>query len=160
MDISLPSVDCLKAAAILEIAAKTSHEPELLQVCTNFLKEAAAHGPEYHAGVDVAKPFLLEARNTISLICREGENSGADPDGRAFALLECFAVIALEHSRHCDKKNIPRTQADVRRYFENCGHWRRGDGTVVCEYYYNRIPAAAAATAAAVGAVTGTVRQH
>lgn len=122
MTTSLPSADCLNAAAILEIAAEHSHEPELLQVCTNFLKEAAALGSEYLAGVDNTRPFFLEACKVITLLCRENETRGPDLHSRAFSLLECFAFIALEHSQRCGGTTMHQAHADVLRYFEDRRH--------------------------------------
>ena len=130
--------ECIKAAARLEAMFMEAPEPEILRLCGVFLR-CIADDPDYASGFTVTAPFLQEAMAAIRDLCGDAADIGVMHD-RAFALMECMAVIAREHTFRKGAQKTLAAQADLMRFFEKSGHWAEGDGTLVSEYYYSRIP--------------------
>lgn len=89
--------------------------------------------------VRIAFPFLVEADHLVALICTEREAPLEDLGGTTFSLLECGAVVTKESTLGKDTQRMRPAQVAVMRFFEGSGLWGPGDGTLVSEYYFNRL---------------------
>lgn len=68
---------------------------------------------------------------------------GFSTEEECFSLFEC--IVIFFRLRQCaGKGEASPVECDVLRHFEECGEWRREDETLVCEWYWRRIPAQAA----------------
>ena len=144
MNSILSHSDCLHAAMLMETAGASAPDPELLGLCANTLRELAGEDRNSAAGLKLTMPFLLEANRILQLLCVNFTSQPQLLHDRAFALLECMAVITKERSLNKRKTKILPAQAALMRYFESSGQWSRDDGTLVSDYYYTKIPASLA----------------
>lgn len=142
MDTTLASSDCMHAAARLKGVVDEAPEPQLMLLCAQGLHELAENLHWYTSGLTVSTPFFEELLETVQSVCQDEEVPVMVMHDKAFGLMECLAVIVRESSlRQKSEQTLP-AQINVMRYFEGCGHWTPGDGTLVTEYYYSRIPKA------------------
>ena len=112
-------------------------------LCAQCLHEMGENLSLYTSGLQVSTLFFEELCKIIQSVCRDCDIPVIAMLDKAFGLMECLAVIVRESTlRQKSAKALP-AQADVMRYFEGCGHWMPGDGTLVTEFYYSRIPKSA-----------------
>ncbi len=131
---------CLKAADCLMLLASQAREPRLMEVCSLGLREYAHQYYAYQSCVKTAAPFIQELAAEVSGLCPGGSHS---PDGghdMAFVLVEALALIMREAVLRKGNHQPTSEQEAVMRYFEQSGHWRHGEGSLVTDYYYTRIP--------------------
>lgn len=134
--IAISSPACRKAAALLEAASPGAPSPGLMSLCARCLYEAAEFGPGYVHSIRVCLPFLDEMKEKLDRLC-EGERCAPELlHDLAFELIECFAVIAKENALHKGTQPALPAQAEVMRFFEECGEWAPEDGTMVSHYYH------------------------
>ena len=69
---------------------------------------------------------------------------GFSTEEECFSLFECM-VIFFRLRQCAGKGEASPVERDVLAHFEQCGEWRRDDETLVCEWYWRRIPELAAA---------------
>jgi len=136
------ATDCNNAAARLKGFLAEAPEPQLMRLCAESLQEMAENLHWYNSDITVATPFWEELCKTVRDMCMDTESHSGVMHDMAFELIECLALISRESTLKQKTRPALPAQTDVMRYFEGCGHWTPGDGTLVTEYYYSRIPEA------------------
>jgi len=144
MNISLASSDYTYAATRLKGAVDEAPDPQLMLLCAQSLHEMGENLHLYTSGLHISAPFFEELCETVLSVCRDSDIPVIVMHDKAFGLMECLAIIARESTLRQKLETALPAQADVMRYFEACGHWTPGDGTLVTEFYYSHIPKAAA----------------
>lgn len=122
--------DCLHAAMVMETAGASAPDPELIGLCANMLRELAGQDRPDTVNLKLTTPFLLEANTILQVLCMDLPSQPMLLHDKAFALLECMAVIAKERSLSKSKQQTLPAQMALMRYFESCGQWARDDGTL------------------------------
>lgn len=136
------NAELLKAAALFTHIAAETPDPKLVSLCAQGLTEMAENRQQYAACLEEAAPFWSELCETVRSVCAAANYSPATLYDKAFCLMECLAVITRENVLKSKAQTLLPAQADIMCYFEDCGHWAQGDGTLVSDYYYRRIPGA------------------
>ena len=113
----------------------------LCRFCATGLDELAAECAKYHEHSVVAAPFLEEIRMTALLVSEAIGHVAHDAQAVAFGTLESLAAIMREVSLR-RQGELTEAQQTILEFFEMSGLWEQHDGTLVTDYYYNRIPAA------------------
>lgn len=122
-------------------AQSERQQSPLCSVCATGLDELAAHCAKYHENSVVAAPFLEETRMTAMLLSGSFGQVAHDAQAVAFGTLESLATVMREVSLRCQEEMTDAQQATL-EFFEMSGLWEQNDGTLVTDYYYNRIPRA------------------
>ena len=141
MDPNSTQIECRKAADCFLHLIPHSHEPELLQLCSDGLHEVAIHYDYYNATVTTASPFMKELAESVRLLCSDEKPAPEVQHDRAFMLMEALALVMREAILREGTQQTRPVQEAILRYFEESGHWQ-WDETLVADYYYIRIPIA------------------
>jgi|GEM_PF-968675 len=136
--------DCAHVATRLKSVVDEAPEPQLMLLCAQGLHEMGENLHLYTSGLHVSAPFFEELCETVLSVCQDSDIPVIAMHDKAFGLMECLAIIARESTLRQKRETALPAQTNVMRYFEGCGHWTPGDGTLVTEFYYSRIPKAAA----------------
>jgi hypothetical protein len=144
MNNALVRSNCTCAATRLKDVVDEAPEPQLMLLCAQSLHEMGENLHLYTSGLHVSAPFFEELCETVLSVCQDSDIPVIAMHDKAFGLMECLAIIARESTLRQKLETALPVQADVMRYFEGCEHWTPGDGTLVSEIYYSRIPKAAA----------------
>lgn len=122
--------------------AHASSDPRQVLFCRS-LRYLIDHAEEFDACVPEDNPFYRE----FTALLTTGFGSEED----CFSLFEC--VVIFFRLRQCaGGMDAPSpVERDVLRHFEQCGEWLPEDATLVCEWYWRRIPALAVEQAPAAG---------
>lgn len=140
MSIFITPSDCRRAADAFASLSAQVRAAEIPLLCHAVLLAFSETPEPFSEDIVICRAFLDEARSTIRLICT---GALAHPDklfDQSFALLECLAVLGREVAFRKGPQQVHPAQAELMRYFEQSGHWRQDDGTLVTEYYYREVP--------------------
>ena len=142
MEPTVASSDFSQAASLFKDSASEAPDPQLMMLCAQSLFEMAENMHAYIADLTVSTVFFEELRTSVWSVCQEKDASPVAMHDKAFGIMECLAVLSRESTLREENRSALPVQKDLMRYFEGCGHWTPGDGTLVTEYYYSRIPKA------------------
>ena len=56
-------------------------------------------------------------------------------------LVEDMAILFREHALKNHETRLPKEEARLLKFFESSGNWKPGDGTLVGEWYWDKLPA-------------------
>lgn len=122
--------------------AHASADPRQVLFCRS-LRYLIEHAEEFDACVPEDNPFYQE----FAALLAQGFGSEED----CFSLFEC--VVIFFRLRQCFRGRAEPSpvERDVLGHFEQCGEWRPEDTTLVCEWYWRRIPTLAGGHAPVAG---------
>lgn len=123
------SLEKLYAARI----AHASTDSRQVLFCRS-LRYLIDHAEDFDDCVPEDNPFYKEFETLL------GEGFSSEED--CFSLFEC--VVIFFRLLQCAGGGEGPVVADVLRHFEECGEWLKEDETIVCDWYWRRIPAEAA----------------
>lgn len=111
--------------------AHASSDPRQVLFCRS-LRYLIEHAEEFDACVPDDNPFYREFAALLT--------TGFASEEDCFSLFEC--VVIFFRLRQCARGMAAPSpvERDVLRHFEQCGEWRPEDATLVCEWYWRRIP--------------------
>ena len=114
--------------------AHASADPRQVLFCRS-LRYLIEHAEDFDRVVPEDDRFYREFTGFLE----KGFTSEED----CFSLFECMVILfrMCQCARGGETSPLAR---DLLRYFEECGEWRPNDGTLVSEWYWRRIPGAAA----------------
>ena len=112
--------------------AAQQHNWSLEDIFRTGLLALREHHAEYDTIVDGNNPFYQEFTN-----CALQSALGVDD---LFSLFECMVIFI--RVRQMAKPNLPLSPAEqeVLKYFETSGEWTDRDDTLVCHWYWKRLP--------------------
>ncbi len=137
----------MEEAAAQLLRDATGEAGGLLSRCAAGLRGLAAQAELYDEQIVTAREFVPHFEEEL-LRLREDAPSARHAMSElsgvwdaAFALLEDIVVFMREKVLRTGFAEATETERSVMRYFETCGHWKAGDGTLVSETYYVTLPA-------------------
>ena len=120
----------------------TPLEDKYLPLCVDGIRALLDRWDHFKDNTIVAKRFLEELSNHF----QNCQPFGGIPDSAisdcTLPILECLVNIFREDLLRQPTLRPPLAQANLMRFFEECGEWHKGDGKVVTDYYYFAIPSA------------------
>lgn len=150
-------VQCINQLDVLLQDNNSREMDEGWPVLLRALKGISAKWDGYAGNITVAECFLgFFSENVRQLaICLD------DKSGRGgildclcdvmFALTEDAAVLMREYALRTGYTGMNQDELDFMDYFDASGRWFLGDGTMVSEYYYVRVPVRVIAEYARLG---------
>lgn len=102
------------------------------ELCSMAMDTILAHTEDYDT-TGYVPPHVQE--HTIQML-----KQIPDPDA-IFGLMEDLALITRGHTLFTHKSSAK--EAEVLQTFENTGEWQLGDGTIISDWYWLRLPALA-----------------
>ena len=93
------------------------------------LKEFSA---EYDSIVDEKNPFYQEFTKYIKRDSLEVDE--------LFSLFECMVIFIRMRQMSAPNHALSSREQSVLDYFETCGEWAAHDDTLVCYWYWTRLP--------------------
>lgn len=137
----------MEEAAALLLRDATGEAGGLLARCSAGLRALASQAELYDEQIVTMREFIPHFEEEL-LQLRENTPSSRHAVGElpgvwdaAFALLEDIVVFMREKVLRTGFAEAMESERSTLRYFENCGHWKAGDGTLVSEAYYVTLPA-------------------
>ena len=120
-----------KIQQVLDTATQQHNWP-LKNVFCSGLRAIQASSSDYDQIVDDQNPFYKEFT-----LCSQQDVISAD---ELFSLFECMVIFI--RMRQIAKPNIAlsNTEKNVLHFFETCGEWTACDDTMVCQWYWKRLP--------------------
>lgn len=131
---------CRQVALRLETLAAEAEDSELAHICVQGLLEIADRYAKYKNSTVTGRRFMEELDESVRSILKEKDLAAKEMHSIAFQMIEAIAVVIREASLRESTQQPHAVQEAVMRYFEESGHWHPGDGSLVSDYYYNRIP--------------------
>ena len=131
---------CHATANYFSSLASDSFDPELMQLCADGLREVAENYEEYSSVVSTASPFLRELSEKVKLIAHDAKREAELQHDHAFSLMESMAVVLREVLLRKGASVLKPAHHKLLDFFEGSGHWKANEGSMVTDYYYNRIP--------------------
>lgn len=90
------------------------------------------HQSDYDKIVDDQNPFYKEFT-----FCSQQDAISVD---ELFSLFECLVIFIRMRQMANPHTALSTTEQQVLDYFENCGEWTACDDTMVCQWYWKRLP--------------------
>lgn len=131
---------CRQAASRLTTLAAEAEDPELTHICVQGLLEIADRYAKYKNTTVTGRRFMDELDESVRSLLKEKDFAAEEMHSVAFQMIEAIAVVIREASLRESTQQPRAAQEAVMRYFEESGHWHPGDGSLVSDYYYNRVP--------------------
>lgn len=125
-----------KAALVAEQRATQTPWPHLAYTCAQALREVSSNADEYCSSTILTVLFMDEAMELVNAIVQDENTSSNELYDYCFGLLECLAAMIKENCRSKSGEQLRQDQRNIMHFFETSGEWRKGDGSLVSEYYY------------------------
>ncbi len=138
----LKSAEWRKASGVIAASGATAPDPDIMANCAKAVLDIANNAPSYRSSTALTLPFLEESSFTVEKVnALSGKNAFFVPTmyDYSFGIFECAAVIIRENCKGKKPEDIRPAQKEVMEYFERAGYWQPGDGSLVSEYYHDRI---------------------
>lgn len=114
----------------------------LMQLCSKALFEYADNYPLFCEKTVAAVSFMEQLHEEACKCFDCSDLSDGLIYDSAFFIFECLACILREKSLRQAANQENPTQNQLLQHFEECGHWFKGDGTLVTDHYFFHIPKA------------------
>ena len=126
----------------IQDAAVPDKNRSLMQLCSKALFDYADNYSLFCEKTVAAVSFMEQLHREASKCYDNKELVDAPLYDSAFFIFECLACILREKSLRQTNRQQDSVQELLLRHFEECGHWFKGDGTLVSDHYYFHIPKA------------------
>lgn len=130
----------IKTAECFSRLASESPNPDLMELCADGLRELVNHYEDYCAKVLISKFFLKELEKKVKTLSETFDSDALLQHDNAFELMEDLIVIIREACLCEGGYTAREIQEKILEYFEISGLWDPFEPTMICDYYYHRIP--------------------
>lgn len=124
----------------IQDAAVPDKNHTLMQLCSKALFEYADNYSLFCEKTVAAVSFMEQLHDEASRCFDNTDFSDGNIYDSAFFIFECLACILREKSLRQAVSEGNATQEQLLQHFEECGHWFKGDGTLVSDHYFFHIP--------------------
>jgi hypothetical protein len=118
----------------------TPHEDKFLPLCVDGIRALLDRWDHFKNNTIIAKRFLDELLNHFRACRPFGEIPDSGISDYTLPIVECLANIFKEDHLRQPTRQTPPAQANLMRFFEECGEWHKDDGKIATDYYYFTIP--------------------
>ena len=133
---------CQATADYFADLAPEAFDPELMKLCADGLHEVAENYEEYLSTAKTSSSFLRELAEKVKHIATDEKKEAHLQHDNAFAIFEAMAVVLRETFLRTGASSLRPVQHAILSFFEGSGNWKANEGSLVSDYYYNRIPIA------------------
>lgn len=131
---------CHTTADYFTSIGSETFNPELMKLCAEGLRELGDNIEEYSSKATISSCFFQELCEKVKSISDDTAPKTELQHDNAFALFEALAVVFRETFLRAGASALKPIQQAILDFFEGSGHWKANEGTLVSDYYYNRIP--------------------
>ena len=109
------------------------HSGPLVRLFCSGLLALQEYSADYDRVVDDQNPFYKEF-----IQCSQQEAIDLD---EIFGLFECMVIFIRMRQMASPHITLSTNEQQVLEYFETCGEWTDSDNSMVCRWYWQRLPA-------------------
>ena len=119
---------------IQQVCAKATqqHNGPFENIFRSGLLAIQEYRADYDLIVDDQNPFYQEFTT-----CSQQDAIGID---EMFSLFECLVIFIRMRQMASPHITLSPSEQSVLDYFETCGEWTDHDDTLVCQWYWKRLP--------------------
>ena len=119
---------------IQQVCAKATqqHNGPFENIFRSGLLAIQEYRADYDLIVDDQNPFYQEFTT-----CSQQDAIGVD---EMFSLFECLVIFIRMRQMASPHTKLSPSEQGVLDYFETCGEWTDRDETLVCQWYWKRLP--------------------
>ena len=108
------------------------HSGPLVRLFCSGLLALQEYRADYDLIVDDQNPFYQEFTT-----CSQQDAIGVD---ELFCMFECLVIFIRMRQMASPHITLSPSEQSVLDYFETCGEWTDHDDTLVCQWYWKRLP--------------------
>lgn len=117
-------------------------------LCCRGLRAMMRNWERYQDNIVTARDFLHffvasveQMHSCLARLCKEGdETQVVELEDIIFALTEEMAVLIRERGLRAGYSRLSDDERKIMDFFESSGQWFLGDGTMVSDHYYVKVP--------------------